>query len=138
MAALAVALTYLLGRQMFTREVGLLAALMLLFSPDFITMGTWHALIRRSPLSGSLSFWLTSIEESIWSHVRLGLVFGLAIATKHNALFLPIVFGIHWLFCQRDRFILAHGKHDFPHSMVGGLHGDSRPPRLSNALALMA
>ncbi|MBF95297.1 MAG: hypothetical protein CMH58_09090 [Myxococcales bacterium] len=115
MAALAVALTYLLGRQMFTREVGLLAALMLLFSPRFHYHG--HMACFDSAVT---AVWVAVIlayvnrGESIWGHVRLGLVFGLAIATKHNALFLPIVFGIHWLFCQRDRFILAHGKLRLP------------------------
>ena len=98
-----------------TREVGLLAALMLLFSPRFHYHG--HMACFDSAVT---AVWVAVIlayvnrGESIWGHVRLGLVFGLAIATKHNALFLPIVFGIHWLFCQRDRFILAHGKLRLP------------------------
>ena len=36
-------------------------------------------------------------------HIRLGLVFGLAIATKHNVLFFPILLLFHWLWIHRER-----------------------------------
>ena len=40
-------------------------------------------------------------------HLRLGLVFGPAIATKHNVLFFPILLFFHWLWIHRERWLTA-------------------------------
>ena len=115
MAGLAVSLTYLLGRQLFCRAVGLLAAVMLLTAPRFYYHG--HMACFDSAVT---ALWVAVVlayvnrGESLWGHVRLGLVFGLAIATKHNALFLPIVFAVHWLFCHRDRIAIVRGHLQLP------------------------
>lgn len=114
-AALSIALVYILGRQVFSQSVGLLAALLLLAQPRFLYHG--HLACFDSAIT---TLWLAVVVaylnrgDSLRGHLRLGLVFGLAIATKHNALFLPIVFGLHWIFCQRDRFRLEGNQLRLP------------------------
>ena len=96
--ALAVALVYLFGRQVFGRLAGCVAAGALFFQPRFFFHA--HLACFDVPIT---AFWVAtcyaywrSFDSAGWAWLT-GLVFGLALCTKLNAFFLPIVFAGHWL-----------------------------------------
>ena len=92
MAALVPALTFLLGSALYGRAAGLFASLSFLLVPrqyfnaelacfDMPVAAMWLLVVY--------SFW-RALESRRWGIV-CGVAFGLAIATKHNALFMPFV-----------------------------------------------
>ena len=102
-AGLSVVGTYLLGRALFGAQVGLLGAILLTTVPRYFFDA--HLACFDVPIT---ALWVLSI----WTYVRAlrspgsaavrraivaGVVFGLALATKLNALFLPFLFVVWWL-----------------------------------------
>lgn len=92
MAALVPALTFLFGSALYGRAVGLFAALSFLLVPrhyfnaelaafDMPVAAMWMLVVY--------SFW-RAMESHRWG-ILCGVAFGLALCTKHNALFLPFV-----------------------------------------------
>ena len=103
MSALGVALTFLLGVGLCGPAVGWLSALFLASSPRYFyhgQMACFDAAVTTMWLAVALA-WLYREGH----HIRLGLVFGLAIATKHNVLFFPILLLVHWLWIHRERLL---------------------------------
>jgi len=98
-SALAVALTFLLGAAVTgKRRVGLVAALAFALVPRHF----YHAQLACFDMP-AVAMWLAVVLAyrkglSSWGWaLATGLVWGLAISTKHNAFFLPGVLGLHWL-----------------------------------------
>lgn len=98
MNAVLIALVFLFAAGAWGRPVGLLAALLTLLLPraffhaglacfDAAVVTTWFA---------TLYAYHRALRSRRWV-IGLGVVFGLALATKHNALMLPGVLGLHYL-----------------------------------------
>ncbi len=96
------AIAYLFGARAWSRRAGAVAAVLSIAAPrmffhaelscfDAPTATTWLAFIY--------CYW-RSIEDRKWAW-RAGLAFGLALATKHNAFFLPFVVLAHHLWIHR-------------------------------------
>jgi len=107
-SALGVALLFLLGCSLASRRVGLFAAL------GFILAGRhfYHAHLACFDMPVTVA-WLATVMayrkarvSTAWG-VATGAVWGLAIAVKHNAFFLPILFVLHWLITQGNQFSLS-------------------------------
>ncbi len=100
MAALVLPLLYSLGRRLFGRPAGLFAAVSFLLVPrqyfnahlacfDMPIAAMWLLVIY--------AFWEAQSRPRWWLYT--GLFFGLALGTKHNAFFLPVVvvpFALSW------------------------------------------
>lgn len=102
-AALAVFATFVLGRQIAGPGAGLVAAILLTAMPRFFFDA--HLATFDVPIT---ALWTWSLAAFLWlwtgpptrvlrRAVVTGLVFGLALATKLNALFLPFIFVGVWL-----------------------------------------
>ncbi len=108
-AALALVATYLLGRRLAGPAVGLFAAAALASLPRWFYDA--HLACFDVPITAmwTLSLWAfhrawTAPPDRLWVRsVALGLVFGLALATKLNALFLPFIFLLAWLLAPPER-----------------------------------
>jgi len=104
--AVAVALLFGFGAQLWGSAAGLFAALLFLFLPR----GFFHAGLATfdAPM---VTLWLATLLayhrslSSRWWSVGLAIAFGLALATKHNALMLPGVILPHyaWVAWRRSR-----------------------------------
>ena len=97
-AAGCVAITYLFARQTFGRLAGLTAGAALLFQPRFFFHG--HLSCFDVPIT---FFWMAtvyaywrSLDDTRWA-LATGVIWGLALCTKLNAFFLPVVLTGHWL-----------------------------------------
>ncbi len=95
---LLVALVYLFGAQACSRRAGLVAALLTLGAPRLFfhaQLACFDAPIVTAWLGTIYCYWrsLTDRRWGFWT----GVAFGLALATKHNAFFLPILIGGHWI-----------------------------------------
>jgi 4-amino-4-deoxy-L-arabinose transferase-like glycosyltransferase len=95
---LLVTIAYLFGLQIRSRRAGLVGAALSLAAPRLF----FHAELAcfDAPMATT---WLLAIycyyralSERKWAW-RTGVAVGLAVATKHNGLFLPFVMGAHWL-----------------------------------------
>jgi 4-amino-4-deoxy-L-arabinose transferase-like glycosyltransferase len=100
MMGLAMWVTYLFGARAYSRRAGVIAALLLGLMPrvfynahldcfdiPIVAMCTWTLYV----------YWRTQVEGGwLWA-ISAGVVFGLALATKHNAWFLPAVIVPHAL-----------------------------------------
>ena len=105
MGALGVALLYLLGVGWQGRRVGMMAALFFAFQPRVFyhgQMACFDAAVTTMWLAVALA-WL--YRRGVWGHIRLGLVFGLAMSTKHNVLFFPVLLFFHWLWIHREAIL---------------------------------
>jgi 4-amino-4-deoxy-L-arabinose transferase-like glycosyltransferase len=109
LAGLAVAVIYLWGRRELGRAAGLLAALAFAFLPRVF----FHAHLACFDLPvAALGLVTAYCYARSLSSPRLGwalstgLCFGLALGTKHNAWFLPVIFGLH-LLLVRGRAVAA-------------------------------
>ncbi len=92
MAALVPALTFLLGSALYGRAVGLFAALSFLLVPRHYfnaELAAFDMPVAAMWLLVIYTFW-RAMEDRRWG-VWCGVAFGLAIATKHNALFMPFM-----------------------------------------------
>jgi 4-amino-4-deoxy-L-arabinose transferase-like glycosyltransferase len=93
-----VALTYLFGRQTFGRLAGVVAAGAILLQPRFFAHA--HFACFDVPI---VFFWVATVyaywrglDSKGWA-LACGLIWGLALGTKLNAFFLPIVLTGHWV-----------------------------------------
>ena len=102
--ALMAMLVFLLGAEAWSRAAGLVAATLTVAAPrlffdsqlaafDAPTAAMWVAVVY--------AYW-RALGDKRWGW-RCGVVFGLALATKHNAFFLPAVLAPHWLFVAWQR-----------------------------------
>jgi 4-amino-4-deoxy-L-arabinose transferase-like glycosyltransferase len=92
MGALVPALTFLLGSAVYGRAAGLFAALAFQLVPRHFfnaELAAFDMPVATMWLLVVYAFW-RALEDRRWG-VWCGVAFGLAIATKHNALFLPFV-----------------------------------------------
>lgn len=94
----AVALIYIFGVRVEGRIAGLTAALLYITIPHVIFHGQLACFD-----SAVITFWLwvvyayvRSLEQARWG-LATGIVFGLALAVKHNAWFIPPLLAIHYL-----------------------------------------
>lgn len=95
---LAVVLIYLFGVRIESRKAGLVAALLFITLPRLFFHGQLACF--DSPM---VTMWLAvvyayyrSLESAKWG-IYAGIIFGLALATKHNAWFIPALLLIHYL-----------------------------------------
>ncbi|GAB4304315.1 MAG: hypothetical protein Kow0090_19890 [Myxococcota bacterium] len=98
-AALCLALLYLFGAHIHSRLAGILAALILIAHPRFFHHS--HLACFDVPITAMILFttyaYFRGFASKKWA-IFTGVIWGFAIATKHNALFLPPLFFLHW-FC---------------------------------------
>jgi hypothetical protein len=100
---LLVALVYLFGAQAFSRRAGLVGAVLALAMPRIFfhaELGCFDAPMATTWLL-CIYCWWRSLENRRWA-VATGAAFGLALATKHNAFFLPLPMLAHYLWVRRD------------------------------------
>lgn len=109
--AAAVSVTYLFGRQVFGRLAGVVAAGALFFQPRYFAHS--HFACFDVPIT---FFWLAtiyaywrSLDSEAWA-VGTGLLWGLALCTKLNAFFLPVVVVGHWLTTNWTEFGLRDSE----------------------------
>lgn len=95
--------TFLLGRELVSERVGIFAALCVAVMPRYFfdaNLACFDVAITAM-WTTSLYFYVRALRapaDRTWRYaVQCGLVFGLALATKLNALFLPFVFVFLWL-----------------------------------------
>lgn len=103
---LLVALCYLFAAQTISRRAGLVAAALALFSPRYFfhaELSCFDAPMATTWLLAIYCYW-RSLGEPRFA-VRTGLAFGLALATKHNGFFLPVVMVAHYLWVRRDALL---------------------------------
>ena len=125
MLSMSVALwtTYLFGARAWTRRAGLVAAVLLGLMPrvffhahlacfDVPVMAVWILCVYV--------YWRSQDTRSLGWALAVGLVFGLALETKHNAWMLPAVIVPHALFVQRREILrsLRAGRLSIPTSLV--------------------
>lgn len=101
------ALLYLFGTQAFNRRVGLFAALAMAIIPRFFFhshLACFDVPITAMTLLVVYAYWLSASDRRFgW---LAGVFFGLAIATKHNAWFIPAALLLHWAYVQHSEFKL--------------------------------
>ncbi|MFH1131880.1 MAG: glycosyltransferase family 39 protein [Pseudomonadota bacterium] len=97
--ALAVMVIYFFGVRIESRMAGLAAALLYITMPRTFFHGQLACFD-----SGVTTFWLLvvygyfrSLEKARWG-IYLGVLFGLALAAKHNAWFIPFLLLLHYLY----------------------------------------
>lgn len=109
-ASLLMSIVYLWARQLFGRKYGLLAVALLLTQPRFFfhahltcfdvpVIFVWTAVVY--------AYW-RSLDSRGWG-VACGLFFGLALSTKLNAFFLPVVLVGHWVLANARDFGVERG-----------------------------
>ncbi len=105
--AVSVMATFLLGRRLFSMQVGLLAAALLAAQPRFFYDAHLACFDTAVTAMWTLSIWaFWRAYDADRAQLRrnalvAALVFGLALATKLNGLFLPFVFVAVWLWTGR-------------------------------------
>lgn len=129
-SALILALIYLMGAALYGRRAGLFGALSFLLVPrQFFNahLSAFDVPIAAMWLLTVYTFWRAETDRRYW--LWCGLSFGLAMATKHNALFLPFVLAPFALYrawrttkdtpaarTLAEQFVLLYG-------VVAGLYG---------------
>lgn len=115
-AALSLLATYLLGRRLACPGVGLLASALLATTPRYFYDA--HLACFDVPITAMWTFGLVSFHEALTCAperarsraILAGVVFGLALSTKLNAIFLPVIFVLLWFWSpNRGRFALKKG-----------------------------
>src|SRR6185312_841514 len=88
----------------WSRAAGLVAATLSLAAPRLFfdaQLACFDAPIAAMWVAVVYAYW-RALDERKWGW-RTGVLFGLALATKHNAFFLPAVLAPHWLFVAWQR-----------------------------------
>jgi 4-amino-4-deoxy-L-arabinose transferase-like glycosyltransferase len=103
-AALAIWVTYLFGARAWSRRAGLVAAALFGLMPNVFFHS--HLACFDVPITAMwilcvYTYWRATETPSFGRILAVGVVFGLALATKLNAWELPFVFVPHALFTQR-------------------------------------
>ena len=110
LVAVLAGLLYLWIRDAYGQAAGLAAVAALLTMPRFF----FHAHLAALDVPAAFSvfvttfvFWKT-LERKHWAWgLVLGLVWGLALATKINAVFVPVTLGLWWLIFRRSRMMFV-------------------------------
>jgi 4-amino-4-deoxy-L-arabinose transferase-like glycosyltransferase len=115
--------TYLFGARAWSRRAGLVAAVLLGLMPRVF----FHAHLACFDVP-MMSIWIVCVyvhwraqdTRSIGWTLAAGIVFGLALETKHNAWLLPFALAPHALFLQRKEILrgLRAGRVSIPASLV--------------------
>ena len=105
LSSVLVALIYLFGAAAFGRLAGLTAALMYFTMPRVFFHS--HLAALDAPVTATMfiavfAYW-KALHKARWA-IPAGLLFGLALSTKLNAFFLPLLFAVHYAYASRDRF----------------------------------
>lgn len=112
----AVLLIYLIGKRLYNRRVGLLAALFLAICPVFVQEAHYAKPDVLAGFIGLLLLWVSSSileRENIRDYLTTGILFSLGVATKSSmALVLPTILLAHFL---RKRHELKRWKVIFIH-----------------------
>ena len=96
MAGLMIGLTYLFGALAYRHRVGILAALAVAGLPRLFHdahLATFDVPIAALQLAVLFAYW-HGLRSRRWA-ITCGVLFGLALATKHNALFIPLILVAH-------------------------------------------
>jgi hypothetical protein len=96
--ALAAALTFLLGERFFGWLAGLLASCFFTFVPEHFFhahVTSFDMPVVAVQMAVLYAFW-RSLDDRRWA-VATGLLWGVALLTKHNAFFLPVALVLWWL-----------------------------------------
>jgi 4-amino-4-deoxy-L-arabinose transferase-like glycosyltransferase len=125
MSGLMVGLTYLFGARALGRRAGLVAALLVAFMPRVFYnahLACFDAPIAAMWILTVYVYWLTlETRHRVLGAVALGIVYGLALETKHNAWILPLFLVPHAIYVQREK--IARGLRSlrpyFPLNVVG-------------------
>lgn len=102
---------FLFARQLFGRFAGVVAACALILQPRFFFdahLACFDAPIGAMWFLTVYAYW-KSFESKRWA-VLTGVFWGLALATKLNAFFIPIVFVLHWLVATWPQWRLSRSK----------------------------
>lgn len=106
-SGLACALLYLLGVAVFNRRVGALAAALFILTPRTFFhghLGAFDMPITAMTVAMVMAY-RASLRRARWVWLG-GLVWGLALVTKHNAAFLPLFFLVHYGYTALPRLRL--------------------------------
>jgi hypothetical protein len=132
MHALLIALVYWFAASLWGQAVGLLAALSLLLLPRGLFhagLATFDGAVVTVWVAVLFSYW-RALASRRWC-VVLGIAYGLALATKHNAWFLPAVLMPHYLWVSflRGRALAGEPPGDQLGQPIGEQTGEqkSRP-----------
>jgi hypothetical protein len=105
-STLTVALTYQIGKQIYNKNIGLIAALLLSFSPSYVLYSHWAKPdITMCFLSALSLLFICLIFDKRYPRYYLlaGLFAGLAVATKYNAMLLVFPLFIGHLLAVKNR-----------------------------------
>lgn len=100
LAGLAVALIYLWGREARSRAAGIVAAVSFAAMPRVFFhahLACFDVPIVAAWTLCAYAYWRTLKHGGWLAPLLTGVAFGLALDAKHNAWFLPISFGAHWV-----------------------------------------
>jgi 4-amino-4-deoxy-L-arabinose transferase-like glycosyltransferase len=116
-------ITYLFGARAFSRRAGLVAAALLGLMPRVFFhahLACFDVPIMTMWILCVYVHWRAQETRSLGWAIAAGLVFGLALETKHNAWILPAVLVPHALFVQRREIVhaLRAGRVSIPTSLV--------------------
>lgn len=98
MAGLLIALIYLFGVELCGRTAALFAALAFLFTPRqffHAHLTCFDIPITTMVLATQYAFWL-SLKRRLWA-LGAGVIWGIALLTKHNAMIVPFGLVVFWL-----------------------------------------
>jgi 4-amino-4-deoxy-L-arabinose transferase-like glycosyltransferase len=123
MAGMAVWVTHLLGARVCSRRAGVAGATLLGLMPNVFYhahLACFDVPMMAMWLLCVYVYWRSHVEGGIWWALACGVVFGLALETKHNAWLLPGVFVVHALVANAKRTIreLRLGRVLVPTSLV--------------------
>jgi hypothetical protein len=109
--ALATALTFLLGELFFGWLAGLLGAALFIFVPEHFFHGhvtSFDMPVVAAQLAVLYAFW-RSLDDRRWA-LATGVLWGIALLTKHNAFFIPVALVLWWLATGLSRGQLSTGR----------------------------
>lgn len=113
MGALTVLITYLIGRDLFSRKVGIVSAIILMLLPYFIGFNKVYGLDTPTVLSFTLTVWLflraVKLNSNLYyllAVISLGFALGIRL---NNLLLYPLLFLIYLIFFGRDIFKNSQG-----------------------------
>jgi hypothetical protein len=101
--AMMAAFIFLFGAQAWSRRAGWVAAVLSVAAPRLFfdaQLACFDAPIAALWVATVYAYW-RSLYDSKWAW-RAGLFLGLALATKHNAFFIPVILVPHYLWAQRS------------------------------------
>jgi hypothetical protein len=99
-SSLAVGLCYLFGTEVHSRRAGLCAALLYAALPRAVfhsQLAAFDTAVGTTWLAVVWSYWRALQKPTVGRIVACGLLYGIALATKLNAFFLPPVLALHWI-----------------------------------------